>query len=275
MSVSPPSSVTKTSPCWNGLIVPGSMLMYGSSLSRVRSSPRFSSRAPMDADASPLPSELTTPPVTKMYLVFLERMALPAKRGRGRQCFCRPGADRGRLASTASTRGPSVLALAPGTALGVVARLGGGAALFPQGTVAARPTVPGPFHRQVQAGVVVEAEQIALDLHHRFVTQGGRQRARTGCDGQRSGLQRMKRNRPPSVRATGPSLLHSQAGRQKKARPVHGPVEWWGAWARAGQATFGVNIRRTAASSAGRTDGGGRLTHAFSQGITSFRLRAL
>src|SRR5215472_11468483 len=74
MSVSPPSSVTKTSPCWKGLIVPGSTLMYGSSLRNVMSRPRFSRRAPMLAEASPFPRELTTPPVTKMYFVFLERM---------------------------------------------------------------------------------------------------------------------------------------------------------------------------------------------------------
>src|SRR6516164_5850069 len=74
MSVSPPSSVTKTSPCWKGLIVPGSTLMYGSSLRKVMSRPRFSRRAPMLAEASPFPRELTTPPVTKMYFVFLDRM---------------------------------------------------------------------------------------------------------------------------------------------------------------------------------------------------------
>src|SRR5215813_15231409 len=74
MSVSPPSSVTKTSPCWKGLIDPGSTLMYGSSLRKVMSRPRFSRRAPMLAEASPFPRELTTPPVTKMNFVFLERM---------------------------------------------------------------------------------------------------------------------------------------------------------------------------------------------------------
>ena len=53
--------------------------MYGSSLRCVTSSPRFSSSAPIDAAARPLPSELTTPPVTNMYLVFLPRftMAVP------------------------------------------------------------------------------------------------------------------------------------------------------------------------------------------------------
>src|SRR4051812_46929121 len=35
-------------------------------------SPRFSSSAPMDADASPLPREDTTPPVTKMNFVCLD-----------------------------------------------------------------------------------------------------------------------------------------------------------------------------------------------------------
>ena len=59
---------------------------------RVTLRPRFSSRAPIDAEASPLPSELTTPPVTKMYLVFLERMTLPAKEVGVRQRFC--GASR-------------------------------------------------------------------------------------------------------------------------------------------------------------------------------------
>src|SRR4051812_7758161 len=37
--------------------------------------PRFSRSAPMEAEASPLPKELTTPPVTKRNLVFLERMS--------------------------------------------------------------------------------------------------------------------------------------------------------------------------------------------------------
>ena len=31
-------------------------------------SPRASSKAPTDAEANPFPNELTTPPVTKMYL---------------------------------------------------------------------------------------------------------------------------------------------------------------------------------------------------------------
>src|SRR3954464_5394958 len=67
-SVSAPSSVTKTSPCWNGDIVPGSTLRYGSSLISVTCSPRASSRAPIEDAARPLPRLETTPPVTKMYL---------------------------------------------------------------------------------------------------------------------------------------------------------------------------------------------------------------
>src|SRR5215467_6535523 len=51
-------------------MVPGSTLMYGSILSIVTLRPRLSSSAPMDAAASPLPSEETTPPVTKINLVF-------------------------------------------------------------------------------------------------------------------------------------------------------------------------------------------------------------
>src|SRR5215204_5915556 len=67
-SVSAPSSVTKTSPCWNGDIVPGSTLMYGSSLTQVTLKPLASNRQPMDEAASPFPKLDTTPPVTKMYL---------------------------------------------------------------------------------------------------------------------------------------------------------------------------------------------------------------
>jgi hypothetical protein len=72
--------VTNTSPCWKGFIVPGSTLMYGSSLSIVIFSPRASIRAPIDAAASPLPREETTPPVTKTNLgftVFSARIASP------------------------------------------------------------------------------------------------------------------------------------------------------------------------------------------------------
>src|SRR5512145_1704735 len=68
-SVSAPSSVTNTSPCWNGDIVPGSTFRYGSNFRTVIRRPRSASRRPSDAAAIPFPSDETTPPVTKMYLV--------------------------------------------------------------------------------------------------------------------------------------------------------------------------------------------------------------
>src|SRR4029079_19298889 len=69
-SVSVPSSVTYPAPCWNGLIVPGSTLMYGSSFIRRTLSPRASRIAPRLAEVIPLPSEETTPPVMKMNRVM-------------------------------------------------------------------------------------------------------------------------------------------------------------------------------------------------------------
>src|SRR6478672_7899764 len=69
-SVSAPSSVTKTSPCWNGFIVPGSTLRYGSSFCMTTRRPRAVSRLPRLAAVRPLPREETTPPVTKMCLVI-------------------------------------------------------------------------------------------------------------------------------------------------------------------------------------------------------------
>src|SRR6201996_7558055 len=68
-SVSAPSSVTKTSPCWNGFIVPGSTLRYGSSFCIVTCRPRAVSSCPRLDAVRPLPSEETTPPVTKRCLV--------------------------------------------------------------------------------------------------------------------------------------------------------------------------------------------------------------
>src|SRR5581483_12243270 len=67
-SVSAPSSVTNTSPCWNGDIVPGSTFRYGSNFCSWTRSPRAFSRRPSDAATIPLPSAETTPPVTKTYL---------------------------------------------------------------------------------------------------------------------------------------------------------------------------------------------------------------
>src|SRR6266702_7643002 len=66
--VSAPSSVTKTSPCWNGLIVPGSTLRYGSNFWSWTRRPRAFSNRPSEAATMPFPSAETTPPVTKPYL---------------------------------------------------------------------------------------------------------------------------------------------------------------------------------------------------------------
>ena len=53
-SVSAPSSVTNTSPCWNGLIVPGSTLRYGSNFCTCTLRPRSFSSRPSDAATMPL-----------------------------------------------------------------------------------------------------------------------------------------------------------------------------------------------------------------------------
>src|SRR6185437_3453223 len=51
-------------------MVPGSTLMYGSSLTMVTLRPRASRMAPREAEAMPLPNEETTPPVTKTNWVI-------------------------------------------------------------------------------------------------------------------------------------------------------------------------------------------------------------
>src|SRR4030095_6075491 len=56
-------------------MVPGSTLMYGSILSIVTLRPLLSNSAPIDAAARPLPKDETTPPVTKMNLVFTVAIA--------------------------------------------------------------------------------------------------------------------------------------------------------------------------------------------------------
>src|SRR4051794_1420329 len=66
-SVSAPSSVTKTSPCWNGDIVPGSTFRYGSNFCSCTRRPRAFSKRPSEAATIPFPSAETTPPVTKTY----------------------------------------------------------------------------------------------------------------------------------------------------------------------------------------------------------------
>src|SRR5579859_2685111 len=68
-SVSAPSSVTNTSPCWNGFIVPGSTFRYGSSFCIVTRKPRALSSDPRLEAVSPLPKDEATPPVTKRCLV--------------------------------------------------------------------------------------------------------------------------------------------------------------------------------------------------------------
>src|SRR6185369_8903803 len=55
-----------------GFMVPGSTLRYGSSFWMVSLRPRASSKEPIDAEARPLPSDETTPPDTKMNLVFFD-----------------------------------------------------------------------------------------------------------------------------------------------------------------------------------------------------------
>src|SRR5690348_6211067 len=66
-SVSAPSSVTNTSPCWNGLIVPGSTLRYGSNFCSCTFRPRALRSRPSEAATIPFPRADTTPPVTKTY----------------------------------------------------------------------------------------------------------------------------------------------------------------------------------------------------------------
>src|SRR5580704_9409935 len=48
-------------------MVPGSTFKYGSHFWRVTRRPRLSRRQPIDAAATPLPREDTTPPVTNIY----------------------------------------------------------------------------------------------------------------------------------------------------------------------------------------------------------------
>jgi hypothetical protein len=50
-------------------MVPGSTFRYGSNFIIEIRRPRSTSRRPSDAAAIPFPSDDTTPPVTKMYLV--------------------------------------------------------------------------------------------------------------------------------------------------------------------------------------------------------------
>src|SRR5688500_474540 len=63
-------------------MVPGSTLMYGSSLMLVTRMPRDSRIAAREAAAMPFPNEETTPPVTKTYLViYLARVGIEESTG--------------------------------------------------------------------------------------------------------------------------------------------------------------------------------------------------
>jgi len=67
MSTSPPSSSTNTSPCSNGLIVPGSTFRYPSHFI-VITFLLFESSFPIDAVVIPFPSPDITPPVMNIHL---------------------------------------------------------------------------------------------------------------------------------------------------------------------------------------------------------------
>src|SRR5438067_9347645 len=90
-SVSAPSSVTNTSPCWNGLIVPGSTLRYGSNFCSWTLRPRALRSRPSDAATIPFPRADTTPPVTKTYLGARVLTGFEGSRAGGRLA-----ADRGK-----------------------------------------------------------------------------------------------------------------------------------------------------------------------------------
>src|SRR5215813_3917608 len=72
-------------------MVPAATLMYGSILSSVTRKPRASSNEPMEAAASPLPRDETTPPVTKMNFDVTEDLLLSTAPASSRQ---RPRARR-------------------------------------------------------------------------------------------------------------------------------------------------------------------------------------
>ena len=65
-------------------MVPGSTLMYGSSLTIATLRPRASRMAPREAAAMPLPNEDTTPPVTKTKRVKVVSL----------KCVCRDSVER-------------------------------------------------------------------------------------------------------------------------------------------------------------------------------------
>src|SRR5262245_17673349 len=94
-SVSAPSSVTNTSPCWKGLIVPGSTLRYGSNFWSWTRSPRALSRRPSEAATIPFPRADTTPPVTKTYFGARVLTGFQGSTRCGRRLFRRLADERG------------------------------------------------------------------------------------------------------------------------------------------------------------------------------------
>src|SRR3954463_7560267 len=92
-SVSAPSSVTKTSPCWNGLMVPGSTFRYGSNFWSCTRRPRAFRSRPSDAATMPFPSAETTPPVTKTYFGARALTGFQGSSARGRRSDFVAGLD--------------------------------------------------------------------------------------------------------------------------------------------------------------------------------------
>src|SRR5262245_33938203 len=93
-SVSAPSSVTNTSPCWKGLIVPGSTLRYGSNFWSWTRNLRALSRRPSEAATIPFPRAETTPPVTKTYFGARALTGFQGSSGCGRRLFRRIAHER-------------------------------------------------------------------------------------------------------------------------------------------------------------------------------------
>src|SRR3954453_15373382 len=92
-SVSAPSSVTNTSPCWNGLIVPGSTFRYGSNFWSCTRRPRAFNRRPSEAATIPFPRAETTPPVTKTYFGARALTGFQGSSARGRRSEVVSGLD--------------------------------------------------------------------------------------------------------------------------------------------------------------------------------------
>src|SRR4029079_24844 len=105
-SVSAPSSVTKTSPCWNGLIVPGSTLRYGSNFWSWTRRPRALSNRPNEAATIPFPRADTTPPVTKTYFGARALTGFQGSSGCGWRLLGRLADQRGKAGERLRGGGP-------------------------------------------------------------------------------------------------------------------------------------------------------------------------